>query len=461
MLVKQPKILVVDDEQSLRGMLAIVLQREGYQVEEAENSGRALQKIAADKFSLVLSDIRMPDLDGLQLLARVKELDPELPVILMTAHVSAQDAVEAMKLGAEDYIIKPINIDELILIVARSLRRIGIEKEIVALKEKLQAFESIVGRNERMKKLFALIETVARTDSTILIAGESGTGKELIARAVHNKSRRRSRSFVSINCGALPENLLESELFGHKKGAFTDAFREKKGLLQDAEGGTVFLDEISEMSPSMQVKLLRVLQERSLRPVGSNEEIAIDIRVIAATNRDLAQLMEKGGFRTDLYYRLNVINVQVPPLRERKDDIPLLINHFMKIFSERFQKQVNGVEQSALELLLAYSWPGNVRELENCIERAVALETGSKITRHSLSEEIRFRSRLTEEKLFGDWREALRSGSFNLNRHIDRVSREVISQAMSFSEGNMKKAAAMLGISYRAIRYLVAKLGLK
>ena len=461
MLVKQPKILVVDDEQSLRGMLAIVLQREGYQVEEAENSGRALQKIAADKFSLVLSDIRMPDLDGLQLLARVKELDPELPVILMTAHVSAQDAVEAMKLGAEDYIIKPINIDELILIVARSLRRIGIEKEIVALKEKLQAFESIVGRNERMKKLFALIETVARTDSTILIAGESGTGKELIARAVHNKSRRRSRSFVSINCGALPENLLESELFGHKKGAFTDAFREKKGLLQEAEGGTVFLDEISEMSPSMQVKLLRVLQERSLRPVGSNEEIAIDIRVIAATNRDLAQLMEKGGFRTDLYYRLNVINVQVPPLRERKDDIPLLINHFMKIFSERFQKQVNGVEQSALELLLAYSWPGNVRELENCIERAVALETGSKITRHSLSEEIRFRSRLTEAKLYGDWREALRSGSFNLNRHIDRVSREVISQAMSFSEGNMKKAAAMLGISYRAIRYLVAKLGLK
>ncbi len=459
MSAARASILIVDDEESLRSMLSIVLKHAGYDIDQAESGSTALAKINKNDFALVLSDIRMPDLGGLELLARIKEIDPDLPVILMTAHASTNDAVEAMKLGAEDYIIKPFDNEELKIVIAKSLRRLDAEKEIVVLKERLQSYESMVGRNLEMKKLFKLIDTVARTDSTVLIAGESGTGKELIARAFHNKSRRSSRPFVSINCGALPENLLESELFGHRKGAFTDAFQDKKGLLQEAGGGTVLLDEISEMSPAMQVKLLRVLQERCLRPVGSNEEVKIDIRVIAATNRDLGSLLAKGEFRSDLYYRLNVINIEVPPLRRRRDDIPLLVDHFIRIFNQRFSRNLAGIDDQALALLQSYDWPGNVRELENCIERAVALEQDDRIRASSLAAEIRFNQKKSGPAACEDWRRALENGELKLNDFIDELSRKIIAEALKLSQGNMKKAAAGLGLSYRAMRYLVAKLG--
>ncbi|MCU0276710.1 MAG: sigma-54 dependent transcriptional regulator [Acidobacteria bacterium] len=463
MLQKTVSILVVDDDHSLRNMLAFVLGKEGYQVEEAVSGLEALKKLKQGKYDLVISDIRMPDLSGIELLKKIKTHDPELPVIMITAYAATHDAIEAMKLGAEDYILKPFNLEELKIIINKSLHKKSIELENIELRQKLsdkEKFENIVGGDPKMTKIFELIRTVAQTDSTVLISGESGTGKELIARAIHAQSRRAAQRFVSINCGALPENLLESELFGHKKGAFTDAYQDKEGLFEAAGEGTLFLDEISEMSQKMQVKLLRAIQEKAVRRVGGNSEIAVDVRIIAATNRDLAASLEKGEFRSDLYYRLNVIAIHVPPLRERRDDIPILMQYFLQRYNQKFAKSIAGFDRKVLECFNAYHWPGNVRELENFVERGVALEKGSVISAASLPSEIVY-SPGAAKGGGEDWVARLESGSFGFNQYLDDLSQRIIIRALEQCNGNVKKTAQTLQVNYRSLRYLIEKFKLK
>ena len=465
MLQRRVNILIVDDDQSVRDMLSIVLKKEGYQVVDVESGLDALKELKnkKTKYDLVISDIKMPGVSGIELLRKIKTIDTELPVIMITAYASANDAVDAMKLGAEDYIIKPFNIEELKIIIAKSLRRRDLEQENIALKEILHEqrnFENIVGRSSGMMKIFELIDTIAKTDSTILISGESGTGKELIARAIHNKSDRGHQRFVSINCGALPENLLESELFGHKKGAFTDAYQDKEGLFEVATGGTLFLDEIAEMSQNMQVKLLRSLQERIIRRVGSNSEIAIDVRIIAATNKDLARSIADSSFRKDLYYRLNVISIAVPPLRERKEDIPMLMNYFLDNFNKKMNKGIRGFSQEVIDQFMNYNWPGNVREVENFVERVVALEKDNLIGPGSLPPELLYN--LSEPYPGGDdWRSRLRQNDLDFAAHIDGLSKKIIVAALEMNSGNLKKTAISLKLNYRSLRYLIEKYNLK
>jgi len=459
------KILVVDDDLSIRNMLSIVLKTSGYEVTTADSSESALKRLKNESFSLIISDIKMPGISGIDLLKKIKTIQPEIPVIMITAFASANDAVEAMKLGAEDYITKPFNLDELKLIIDKSLYKKNIETENIRLKSQLtvkEKFENIVGKNHRMLKIFELIDTISQTDSTVLIQGESGTGKELIARAIHNKSLRSKKEFISINCGALPENLLESELFGHIKGAFTDAYQDKKGLFEVADGGTLFLDEIGEMSSKMQVKLLRTLQERKLRRVGGNKEINIDVRIISATNKDLMESMQNNEFRSDLFYRLNVISINVPPLRERKDDIPLLLNYFLKYYNKRFNRNIEGFEKDILQLVIKYPWPGNIRELENFVERAVALEKDKYIGLHSLPDELIYN--ISECKLSdsdNDISTLMLEGNFDYSTYIDNISKKIILKALELNQSNIKKAANTLKINYRSLRYLLDKYNLK
>ena len=463
MLQSPVKILVIDDDRSVRDMLSIVLKREGYQIQEAENGLSALKKLKAESFDLVVSDIKMPDINGIELLKKVKALTPDTTVIMMTAYTSAVDAVEAMKLGAEDYISKPFNLEELKIVIRKSLRQKDIEKENVELRSKLlerEHFENIIGQNVRIRKIFDLIETVAKTDSTVLITGESGTGKELIARAIHNKSHRAGEKFISITCGALPENLLESELFGHKKGSFTDAYQDKEGLFKVADKGTLLLDEIAEMSQKMQVKLLRAIQERVIRRVGGNEEIKVDVRIIAATNKDPVESMQRGEFRADLYYRLNVISIHVPPLRERQDDIPSLMRFFLEQYNRKFNKAIEGFHPDVTELFLKYRWPGNVRELENFVERAIALEKGSWISTASLPAELIY-SITPDRSLAENWRDLLNADSFDLSGYIDDISKKIVLRALEMNGWNVKNTAKKLQLSYRSLRYLIDKYKLK
>ncbi|HUU05287.1 MAG TPA: sigma-54 dependent transcriptional regulator [Patescibacteria group bacterium] len=463
MLQQAVNILLVDDDHSLRNMLSFVLGKEGYQVDEAVSGMDALKKLKGRKYDLVISDIRMPDLNGIELLKKIKTHEQELPVIMITAYAATHDAIEAMKLGAEDYIMKPFNLEELKIIINKSLHKKSIEKENIELKQKLsdkEKFENIVGSDPKMGKIFELISTVAQTDSTVLISGESGTGKELIARAIHAKSSRADKKFVSINCGALPENLLESELFGHKKGAFTDAYQDKEGLFEAASQGTLFLDEISEMSQKMQVKILRGIQEKVIRRVGGNKEIAVDVRIITATNRDLAESIEKGEFRSDLYYRLNVISIKVPPLRERKEDIPILMQYFLQRYNQKFAKNIQGFEKNVFECFANYRWPGNVRELENFIERGVALEKDEVIRASSLPAEVIYNMDPSQSS-GADWPTLLDAGDFHFNQYIDNLSKSIIIKALEMSNGNVKKTAQRLKVTYRSLRYLIEKYNLK
>lgn len=459
----QLKILVIDDDPSIRNMLAIVLKKTGYDVTCTESGKTSLEKLKKESFDLIISDIKMPDINGIELLKKIKSITPEIPVIMITAYASANDAVEAMKLGAEDYVTKPFNLDELKIIIDRAIYKTNIEKENIQLKSRLtdkEKFENIVGKNQKMLDIFEMIDNISHTDSSILIHGESGTGKELIARAIHNKSGRSGGKFVSINCGALPENLLESELFGHIKGAFTDAYKDKQGLFEVAHNGTLFLDEISEMSQKMQVKLLRALQERKIRRVGGNEEMEVDTRIISATNKDLAETMKTGEFRSDLFYRLNVISINLPPLRERRDDIPLLVKYFLKIFNKKFNRDIEGIEKDVLELFNSYPWPGNIRELENVVERAVALEKGKFVTTKSLSSELIYN--ITDKNLpVTDIDALLQEGHFDFQEHIDEISRRLIIKAFQLSNSNMKKTAEMLKLNYRSLRYLMDKYRVK
>ncbi|HET7224168.1 MAG TPA: sigma-54 dependent transcriptional regulator [Candidatus Eisenbacteria bacterium] len=387
------KILVVDDEQSMTQFLGIVLRKEGYQVTTVSNGKDALDKVRAEAFDVVITDLRMPGMDGIQLLQSIRKLDPVLPVILMTAYASQQTAIDAVNLGAFQYMVKNAKNDEIKLIVSNALEMRRVRTENQYLKRELKKGheeKSIIGSSEEMMRVFRMVEKVAGSDATILVQGESGTGKELIAKEIHYRSGRAQGPFVSINCGAIPRDLLESNLFGHVKGSFTGAVRDSQGLFQVAEGGTFFLDEVGEMPLATQVKLLRALQEREIIPVGGTQPIKIDCRLVAATNADLEKEVAEGRFRADLFYRLNVIPVKLPPLRHRRDDIPLLVDHFLKRYASAGGGAQKLLGKDAMELLLKYDWPGNVRELENVMERAMILDEGGVIGAEDLPDKIRF-----------------------------------------------------------------------
>ncbi len=457
---RPPRILVVDDERSMRELLAIVLRREGYEVLLAENGRAAVDLLEREPVDLLISDIKMPDLSGVDVLRAAKKIDKDILGIMITAFASTDSAVEAMRLGACDYLSKPFDIDLLKMKVREKIENRELRQENLLLKRTLglsHQFSNIIGRSEAMLAVFKMIETVARTNSTILLTGESGTGKGLVAQAVHFHSLRRDKPMVSLNCGAMPEALLESELFGHMRGAFTSADSNKKGLLEVAERGTIFLDEIGEMSAVMQVKLLRVLQERRFRRVGGLEELTADIRVIAATNQDLTRLIAEGRFREDLFYRINVIPISLPPLRERREDIALLADHFLAKYAEQMEKPITAISHEAMELLVQHEWPGNIRELENVLERAVALESTPTILPDSLPSSIRGEtSRAASAPADG-----LPPSGFDLEAHVKEIERGYIAEALKRAGGVQVKAADLLGMSFRSFRYYVKKYNLR
>ena len=456
------RVLVVDDERSMRELLSIVLRRDGYEVLIAEDGVAAVELLKRERVDILITDIRMPQMNGVDLLREAKRLAPDIVSIVMTAFSSTETAVEALRLGAADYVHKSPNAaSELRLRVGRELERKRLQQENVLLKRAMRTthqFANIIGTSTPMLALFQLVETIAPTSSTVLITGESGTGKELVARAIHVNSPRRERPFVAVNCGALSETLLDSELFGHMRGAYTGADSNKKGLIEVAEKGTIFLDEIGEMSPAVQVKLLRVLQERKFRRLGGTEEIDADIRILAATNRDLSKMVADGAFREDLFYRINVIPLRLPSLRERIDDIPLLAEHFVARFAEQMGKPIAGISGAALARLKLYGWPGNIRELENAMERAVALEQSPTILVESLPEHLANRD---PEVLPAAPPEAFPDAGFDLERHVQDIEREYIAEALRRAGGVKVKAAELLGMSFRSFRYYTKKYNLK
>jgi two-component system response regulator PilR (NtrC family) len=460
-----PRILVVDDEPSMREMLRIVLRRDGYDVVIVPNGTDGMDRLRTEPFDLLLSDIRMPDVSGVEVLRAARQVNPEILAFVMTAFASTETAVEAMRLGALDYFTKPFSMDELRLKIRQHLEARRLKQENLLLKRALKSrheFSSILGRSDAMQVVFSTIQTVANTTSTVLISGESGTGKELVARAIHFNSLRRDRPFVAVNCGAVPETLLESELFGHVRGAFTDAHANKKGLMEVAEGGTIFLDEIGEMATSMQVKLLRVIQDRRFRRLGGTDEVQADVRIIAATNQDLPRLVGEGRFREDLYYRLNVLSIPVPPLRDRAEDIPILAVHFLEQFSAQMGKSVKTISAAALQLLQEHEWRGNVRELQNALERAVALEQTEAILPESLPHDVlQGRSSIaasTPDDVGG--LPALNDG-FDLEARGEEFYRHYLALALARAGGVQVKAAELLGMSFRSFRYYVKKYNLR
>jgi two-component system response regulator PilR (NtrC family) len=447
-------ILIVDDEQSYRQLLSLVFESDGHSVRTAMNGRQALELLQIESADVIISDVKMPDMDGIEMLRAVRETLPDLGVVLMTAFASVETAREAFKLGADDFIQKPFDVEELKLIVKKTIEKQQLIDENRAFKRAQRergSVKNIIGNSAKMMAIFQMIETVAEVQSTVLITGESGTGKELVARAIHDLSPRAERPFISINCGAFTETLLESELFGYVKGSFTGANTNRKGLFEAANKGTIFLDEIGEMSPAMQVKLLRVLQERRLRPVGAHEEIAIDTRVIAATNRDLRQMADDGSFREDLFYRISVIPIHLPPLRERKDDIPELINHFVGKFCEQTGRTLT-MSPKSMDLLENYTWHGNVRELEHTIERAVALERGDEIQPERLPEHI---TNYNPERIKAEF--DLPDEGINLVAHLESLERTYVVEALKKTAGNQTKAADLLQMQVRSLRHLLDK----
>jgi two-component system response regulator PilR (NtrC family) len=463
------RILVVDDERSMRELMAIVLRREGYDVMLAENGRSAIALLEREPVDLLISDIKMPDVSGVEVLRAAKAIDRDILGIMVTAFASTETAVEAMRLGACDYLSKPFDVDLLKMKVREKIESRELRQENVLLKRTLgltHQFSNIVGRSQTMLEVFKMIETIARTNSTILVTGESGTGKGLVAQAVHFHSLRRERPMVSLNCGALPETLLESELFGHMRGSFTGADGNKKGLLEVAERGTVFLDEIGEMTPAMQVKLLRVLQERRFRRVGGLEELQADIRFIAATNQDLTKRVADGRFREDLFYRINVIPIVLPPLRDRREDIPLLAEHFLAKYTDAMGKQIAAISHEALELLVQYGWPGNIRELENVVERAVALEGSPTILPDSLPAAMRGRAgqngaAAAASATLPSAVDVEPGPGFDLEAHVQEIERGYIAEALKRAGGVQVKAAELLGMSFRSFRYYAKKYNLR
>jgi two-component system response regulator PilR (NtrC family) len=453
------KILVADDEQSMREFLDIMLKKEGYKVSLASNGEEVVKLMDNDLFDLVLLDIRMPKLDGISTLKKIKAIAPETIVIMITAYASADTAIKAMKEGAYDYITKPFKVEEIKLIIHNALEKKNLQKENILLKQVVRDryhFGNIIGQSPKMVALYDLLEKVSPTKTNILIAGESGTGKELVAKAIHYNSPRKEKPFVTLNCGAIPESLIESELFGHMKGAFTDAIATKKGLFEVADEGTIFLDEISELPLLMQVKLLRVLQDKEFKRVGGTEDIRVDVRIISATNKDLDEAVKEKRFREDLFYRLNVIQIKLPPLRERKEDIPILSSHFLKKYSEELNKNILKISPEALQILLNYEYPGNVRELQNIIERAVALESSQELTAHNLS------SYLSEQPLLkkGPIDIDIPNEGIDLEKMVEDLERTLLMKALDKTKGIKKKAAELLHINFRSMRYRLEKYGL-
>lgn len=452
-------ILVCDDQRSICEMLDISLRKDGHRVETVNGGEAAKKKLSSANYELLITDIKMPQTDGIEVLRFARQSSPETSVILITAVEDYEAAVQAVKGGAFDYIHKgPGLLEELKLAVGRALETLVLQRENLAFKRDAasrNSLDNFIGSSPVIEKLKATIRTVAPTASTVLIYGESGTGKELVARAVHSCSTRASEPFVSINCGAFPETLLESELFGYVKGAFTGASQNKRGLFEVASGGTIFLDEIGEMSLSMQVKLLRVLQERTIRPVGGTQETPVDVRVIAATNRDLREMIANGTFREDLYYRVSVIPIQVPALRERREDVELLANHFLKKYSTAAQKSILRISRESLDTLKAFEWPGNVRQLENTIERAVAMETGNEL-RVDL-EADRPRARAAAASSNGHSSPDVPSDGIDFEKYVAGVERSLIESALQQSGGVQIRAAELLKVSYRSFRHLLKK----
>ena len=452
-------ILVCDDQRSICEMLDISLRKDGHRVETVNGGEAAKKKLSSANYELLITDIKMPQTDGIEVLRFARQSSPETSVILITAVEDYEAAVQAVKGGAFDYIHKgPGLLEELKLAVGRALETLVLQRENLAFKRDAasrNSLDNFIGSSPVIEKLKNTIRTVAPTASTVLIYGESGTGKELVARAVHSCSTRASEPFVSINCGAFPETLLESELFGYVKGAFTGASQNKRGLFEVASGGTIFLDEIGEMSLSMQVKLLRVLQERTIRPVGGTQEVPVDVRVIAATNRDLREMIANGTFREDLYYRVSVIPIQVPALRERREDVELLANHFLKKYSTAAQKSILRISRESLDALKAFDWPGNVRQLENTIERAVAMETGNEL-RVDL-EADRPRARAAAASTNGHSSPDVPSDGIDFEKYVAGVERSLIESALQQSGGVQIRAAELLKVSYRSFRHLLKK----
>jgi two-component system response regulator PilR (NtrC family) len=459
-----PNILICDDERSICEMLDITLRREGYKVETVNSGEAGLRKLDSALFDVVITDIRMPNINGIEVLRHAHKVSPDSAVILITAVDDYEAAVEAVKAGgAADYIRKsPGMVNEIKLAIRRVLERVALSRQNFAFKRDAatrNSLDNIIGISTAIEKLKQTIRTVASTQSTVLIYGESGTGKELVARAVHTCSPRATDPFVSINCGAFPETLLESELFGYVKGAFTGANQNKRGLFEVAGGGTIFLDEIGEMTLTMQVKLLRVLQERCVRPVGGTDEIPIDVRVIAATNRDLEHQVAENAFREDLYYRLSVIPITVPPLRDRCEDVPLLVNHFVKKYAGGAGRNIARVEPESLSALAQYHWPGNVRQLENTIERAVALETGDQLTVEMPAERPRARAAAAgagAESISVTAGAVLPEG-MDMEKYVADIERSLLKSALQQANGVQTRAADVLKISYRSFRHLMKK----
>ncbi|MBN2529230.1 MAG: sigma-54-dependent Fis family transcriptional regulator [Deltaproteobacteria bacterium] len=447
-------ILIVDDEESLRVSLSALISRNGYHALTAANGKEALALLQQETVDVAFVDVRMPEMDGIELTRALGKARSPVTVILMSAYGSLDDAREAMDAGAFDYITKPFKSDEVILALTKALQREGTRtdqspRDSVVAKT---IHSGIVYASSSMKQVFSLIEKIARVESTVLIIGESGTGKELVARAIHDQSNRSMAPMVPINCGAIPENLIESELFGHKKGAFTDARADKAGLFLEADKGTLLLDEIGELPLLLQVKLLRVLQEGTFRPLGAQQDMRVDVRVIAATHQNLEEKVKKGEFREDLYYRLNVLPVRLPPLREREEDVLLLIDYFIHRNNQRFSSKVTGITNEARKMLLAHSWPGNVRELENVIERAQVLADGTRITKDDLPSNFQQKENVV--------RTTLDSDDLSIKKAVRMVEEELIRKALQKTGGNRTNAARLLEISHRALLYKIKEYGI-
>jgi two-component system, NtrC family, response regulator PilR len=454
---RSKKILVVDDERSMREFLEIMLQQDGHAVVCTESGAEAIESLQRSSFDLVITDIRMKPVDGLDVLKECRKISPKTVVIIISAFASTETAVAAMKEGAYDYLPKPFKVDEMRAVIADALQLKKERANYHNSKEGPLYFGGLIGESPPMCRIYELIERVAATSSNVLISGESGTGKELVARAIHRQSPRANNSFIAVNCGGVPESLIESEMFGHKKGSFTGAASTRKGLVEAAQGGTLFLDEISELSPSLQVKLLRLVQEKTIRMIGGTEDTPVDVRIIAATNRDLEMMVIEGRFREDLYHRLNVLPINMPPLRERRKDIPLLSDFFLAKFRKAFNKDVRKISSYAMDILTDYDFPGNVRELENIIERGVVLESSNIILPDSLTLANYKKKQGLDLNTDGV---TLPSHGMDLDHHLAQIEKSLLVQALQKAQGIKFKAAELLGISFRSLRYRLIKYGL-
>jgi len=455
------KILVVDDEQSLREVLSIMLKRAGYAVTSVSDGEEAIEQLQKEIFDLVITDLRMPNVDGMEVLRAVKSASPETVVLIITAFATADSAVEAMKQGAYDYLTKPFQVDEVQLIIRNALEKRRLTIENILLKREMasqSSFAQLVGQSEAMQKVFDVVKKVADSKSNVLICGESGTGKELVARAIHYNSARSPLPFVAVNCSAVPETLLESELFGHMKGSFTGAISNKAGLFEVANGGTIFLDEIGDTTPTIQVKLLRVIQEREFRRVGGTQDVKVDVRIVAATNKDLEKAVADGSFREDLYYRLDVIPIRLPPLRLRSGDIPLLVTHFLTRFSKESGKLTPTISPEAMQVLLGHEWRGNVRELENLIERVVAFSTGGPVTDADMRGWLH---RTVSPQQQGGIPTDLPEDGLDLEGIINGLEKDLLLKALERTKWVKKKAARLLRLNTRSFRYRLEKYAIK